>query len=241
MADVVAVQGRPSLPVTGSSSRYPLRRVFCVGRNYGDHAREMGADPDLEPPFFFTKPADAVFADTEGAPTADGTVGGPHQVPYPSLTSDLQHEIELVVAIERGASDIRPVTALDHVWGYGVGVDLTRRDLQAEAKALRRPWDMSKGFDASGPCSALTSAATIGHPGHGRIWLTVDGEIRQDGDLADQLWPVANVISELSRSIALRPGDLIFTGTPAGVGSVERGSHVVGGVDGVGHVEFTVI
>jgi fumarylpyruvate hydrolase len=241
MADVVAVQGRPSLPVTGSSSRYPLRRVFCVGRNYGDHAREMGADPDLEPPFFFTKPADAVFADTEGAPTADGTVGGPHQVPYPSLTSDLQHEIELVVAIERGASDIRPVTALDHVWGYGVGVDLTRRDLQAEAKALRRPWDMSKGFDASGPCSALTPAATIGHPGHGRIWLTVDGEIRQDGDLADQLWPVANVISELSRSIALRPGDLIFTGTPAGVGSVERGSHVVGGVDGVGHVEFTVI
>jgi fumarylpyruvate hydrolase len=207
-----------------------------VGRNYADHAREMGADPTREPPFFFTKPADAVFAAIEGAPGF-----GSGQVPYPPLTHDLQFEIELVVAIGASAYQVSPEEAMDSVWGYGVGVDLTRRDLQNEAKELRRPWDLSKGFDASGPCSAIVPTSSTGHPRAGAIWLSVDGEERQRGDLADQIWPVADVIAQLSSSVALRPGDLIFTGTPAGVGPIERGSHVVGEIDGVARLDFVII
>lgn len=225
-----------SLPVRGSDSRFPLRRVFCVGRNYGDHAREMGADL-REPPFFFAKPADAVFAAHE-LPAASGTSAA--TLPFPPQTSDLHHEVELVVALGEGGSNIAAADALAMVWGYGVGVDLTRRDMQAEAKSLRRPWDLSKGFDFSGPCSALSPAADIGHPDQGRIWLSVDGDIKQDGDLKDQIWTVAEIIAHLSGSLTLRPGDVIFTGTPAGVGPIEPGSSVSAGIDGVDELTFQI-
>lgn len=223
-----------SLAIAGSAERFPVRRVYCVGRNYADHAREMGHDPDREPPFYFTKPADAVFTAAEGY---DG--GSAHRLPYPPQTDNLHHEIELVVAIGAGGADIDPATALQHVWGYGVGVDLTRRDLQDVAKQARRPWDLAKGFDASGPISELVPADSV-DPGNGRIWLSVDDDLRQDGDLADQIWPVADVIAHLSKSITLRPGDLIMTGTPAGVGPIVRGQQVRGGIDGIGDVSFVV-
>lgn len=223
-----------TLAVTGSDVRFPVRRVYCVGRNYADHAREMGSDPDREPPFYFTKPADAVFT------AAEGHRGGPPGVvPYPPLTRNLHYEIELVVAIGTGGADIPASNALHHVWGYAVGVDLTRRDLQDEAKATRRPWDLAKGFDASGPLSALVPAETVSAQA-GRIWLTVDGQLHQEGDLADQIWPVADVIAQLSTSVALQPGDLIMTGTPSGVGPVEAGQTVDGGIDGVGELTFVV-
>jgi fumarylpyruvate hydrolase len=223
-----------TLAIAGSAERFPVRRVYCVGRNYADHAREMGADPDREPPFYFTKPADAVFTDSEGY---DG--GSPHQLPYPPQTENLHHEIELVVALASGGSDVDPATALAHVWGYGVGVDLTRRDLQDVAKQTRRPWDLAKGFDASGPVSELVPAASV-DPGRGRIWISVDDDLRQEGDLADQIWPVADVIAQLSNSVTLRAGDLIMTGTPAGVGAIARGQRVRGGIDGVGEISFLV-
>jgi fumarylpyruvate hydrolase len=223
-----------TLAVTGSDVRFPVRRVYCVGRNYADHAREMGSDPDREPPFYFTKPADAAFT------AAEGYRGGPPGVvPYPPLTHNLHHEIELVVAIGTPVTGASASTALQHVWGYAVGVDLTRRDLQDEAKATRRPWDLAKGFDASGPLSALVPAENA-NPHAGRIWLTVDGQLRQEGDLADQIWPVADVIAHLSASVALQPGDLIMTGTPAGVGPVDAGQTVDGGIDGIGEVSFVV-
>jgi fumarylpyruvate hydrolase len=204
-----------------------LRRVFCVGRNYAAHAREMGHDPNREPPFFFMKPADAVVAAT-GA------------IPYPTLTEDLHHEVELVVAIGKGGSNLAPDEALDVVWGYGVGVDLTRRDLQNEAKQLGRPWDWAKGFDASGPCGPLVPVERSGHPGSGRIWLAVNGEMRQQGNLDELIWPVADVIAHISRSVLLAPGDLIFTGTPAGVGRLVRGDSVTAGIEGIGEVAFMV-
>jgi len=223
-----------TLAVTGSDVRFPVRRVYCVGRNYADHAREMGSDPDREPPFYFTKPADAVFT------AAEGYRGGPPGVvPYPPLTHNLHHEIELVVAIGTPVTDGSAATALQHVWGYAVGVDLTRRDLQDQAKATRRPWDLAKGFDASGPLSALVAAENA-NPHEGRIWLTVDGQVRQQSDLADQIWSVADVIAHLSASVALQPGDLIMTGTPAGVGPVDAGQTVDGGIDGIGEVTFVV-
>jgi fumarylpyruvate hydrolase len=223
-----------TLAVTGSDVRFPVRRVYCVGRNYADHAREMGSDPDREPPFYFTKPADAVFTVDEGY-----RGGPPGVVPYPPLTHDLHHEIELVVAIGAPVDDASATTAMHHVWGYAVGVDLTRRDLQDQAKATRRPWDLSKGFDASGPLSPLVPAASA-TPESGRIWLTVDGELRQEGDLADQIWPVADVIAQLAASVALRPGDLIMTGTPSGVGPIAAGQTVAGGIDGIAELQFTV-
>jgi fumarylpyruvate hydrolase len=223
-----------TLAITGSAERFPVRRVYCVGRNYADHAREMGADPDREPPFYFTKPADAVFTASEGY--GDGP---PHQLPYPPQTDNLHHEIELVVAVSIGGADIDADKALQHVWGYGVGVDLTRRDLQDVAKQTRRPWDLSKGFDASGPVSELVPADAV-NPCRGRIWLTVDDEVRQEGDLADQIWPVADVIAHLSASVTLQPGDLIMTGTPAGVGPIGRGQQVRGGIDGIGELSFVV-
>lgn len=225
---------QPTLAVRDSTERFPVRRVYCVGRNYADHAREMGADPDREPPFYFAKPADAVFTVTEGYQ------GGPANVaPYPPQTANLHHEIELVVALGSGGADIPSATALEHVWGYAVGVDLTRRDLQDAAKAARRPWDLSKGFDASGPVSELVPAAGA-HPDRGRIWISVDDQLRQDGDLADQIWPVADVIAYLSASVTLQPGDLIMTGTPSGVGRIDPGQRVDAGIDGVGELHFTV-
>ena len=217
---VITAPATPSLAVAGQDSRFPIRRVFCVGRNYGAHAREMGSDPSREPPFFFSKPADAVVP-------ASGAV------PYPSSTHDLHHEVELVVALGSGGADIAPAAAMALVWGYGVGLDLTRRDLQAVAKDAGRPWDMAKGFDASAPCSPLIPAATLGHPQDARIWLEVNGALRQEGNLNEMIWPVADVISHLSRLVRLEAGDLIYTGTPAGVAALQRGDQVRGGVDGV--------
>lgn len=214
---------RPSVAVLGSDARFPVRRIFCVGRNYAAHAREMGAD-DREPPFFFGKPADAVVA--------SGST-----LPFPADTADLHHEVELVCAIGRGGSDIPVESALDYVWGYAVGIDLTRRDRQAEAKAKARPWTVAKGFDRSAPVSAIRPAEGR-HPNAGRIWLAVDGETRQDGDLADMTWSTAEIIATLSRTFELRPGDLVFTGTPEGVGPVLPGQTVTGRVDGVGEVSI---
>jgi fumarylpyruvate hydrolase len=217
----------PSLAVADSSARFPLRRVFCVGRNYAAHAREMGNDPDREAPFFFMKPADAVVR-------AEGSV------PYPSATRELHHEVELVVALGAGGSNIEPGKALALVWGYGVGLDLTRRDLQAVAKDLSRPWDLAKGFDASAPCSPLVPVAASGHPQHARIWLEVNGTVKQDGNLNEMIWPVADVIAHLSRFVELAPGDLIFSGTPAGVGPLQPGDRVRGAVDGVAAFDFEI-
>jgi len=216
-----------SVAVSGSSSRFPVRRVFCVGRNYAEHAREMGANPDREPPFFFSKPADAVVP-------ASGVL------PYPPLTADLHHEIELVIAIGKEGRAISAEHALDLVWGYGVGVDLTRRDLQATAKKLSRPWDWAKGFDASAPVSDIKPVSQIGHLASGRIWLSVNGDIRQQGDLADMIWSVADIISYVSQAVVVRPGDLIFSGTPAGVAALNPGDTVTGGVDGVAEFSFEV-
>ena len=224
---VIDAPERPSVEVEQSSARFPVRRVFCVGRNYAEHAREMGADPDREPPFFFSKPTDAVVP-------ARGTI------PYPPLTADLHHEIELVIAIGRGGRSIEPADALSRVWGYGVGVDLTRRDLQAQAKKLGRPWDWAKGFDASGPVTPLRPAAATGHPARGRIWLAVNGDVRQQGNLADMIWAVPDIVSYVSQSVELQAGDLIFTGTPAGVGALQPGDRVTGGVDGVATFEFII-
>lgn len=228
MAEFVFQPPAPaSVAVSGTDARFPVRRIFCVGRNYAAHAREMGNDPDREKPFFFTKPADAVVD--------SGSV-----IPYPPLTEDLHHEIELVVAIGKPAFQISADEALSCVWGYAVGIDLTRRDLQAEAKKASRPWDWAKGFDHSAPCGPLHPAERVGHPDRGRIWLAVDGETRQDGDLADLIWPVRDIVAFCSRSVALKPGDLIFTGTPAGVGPVSAGEEITGGVDGLGEISVTI-
>jgi len=224
---VIQPAPQASVAVAGSQARFPIRRVFCVGRNYAAHAREMGKDPDREPPFFFTKPADAVVP-------AEGTVA------YPPLTENLHHEIELVVAIGKGGANVTPAQALDLVWGYAVGVDLTRRDLQDVAKKMSRPWDWSKAFDASGPCGPLHPVSAVGHPAKGAIWLKVNGEIRQQGDLDELIWPVADVIAYISESMTLAPGDVIFTGTPAGVGALNPGDVVTGGVDGLGEIAFTI-
>jgi fumarylpyruvate hydrolase len=226
-----------SLPILHSSERFFLNRVYCVGRNYAEHAREMGND-DREKPFFFAKPADAVFSVDEGLP---GRLVAPHTVPYPPSTENLHFEVELVVAIGVGGADIAAADALAHVFGYGAGVDLTRRDLQDTAKARRRPWDLSKGFDFSAPCTPIVAAGTIGHPAAARIWLNVDGETRQNGDLADQIWPVPDVIAELSRFVTLRPGDLVFTGTPAGVGPITPGNVITAGVEGIADLDFRVV
>jgi fumarylpyruvate hydrolase len=215
------------VPVAGDGGFFPVRRVFCVGRNYAEHAREMGHDPSREPPFFFTKPADALVI------AGDDT-------PYPPATVDLHHEIELVVAIGREARAVDAATALDHVWGYAAGIDLTRRDLQAEAKKLGRPWDMAKGFDASAPIGDLAPASKIGHPKSGRLALTVNGTIRQQGDIADMIWSVPEAIASLSGFVTLMPGDLIFTGTPAGVAAIVRGDRLEGTIEGVGSVGTTI-
>lgn len=218
---------QPSVTVAGSADRYPVRRVYCVGRNYGAHAREMGHDPDREPPFFFMKPADAV-------------VNGAESIPYPPRTTDFHHEIELVVAIGRSGSNIAPNQALGHVFGYAVGIDFTRRDLQDEAKKLGRPWDTAKGFDQSAPVSAIHPATDIGHPNAGRIWLAVNGEERQIGDLNELIWDIAESVAELSTLFRLEPGDLIFTGTPAGVGSVNVGDRVTGGIEGIDEIAIQI-
>ena len=214
-----------SLPIEGSDKHFPIRRVFCVGRNYAAHTIEMGGDPDRPDPFFFTKPADAVV--DSGA-----------TIEFPTKTDNLHHEMELVVAIGQAGKSISIDQALNHVFGYGAGVDLTRRDLQDEAKEKRRPWDMSKGFDQSAPISAIAPASEIGHPESARIVLSVDGEIRQDADIDHQIWKVPEIVSYLSFYVGLEPGDLIMTGTPAGVGPIKPGQKVEGEIEGVGKITF---
>jgi fumarylpyruvate hydrolase len=217
----------PSLPIAGSSARYPVRRIYCVGRNYAEHAREMGADPTRELPFFFMKPADAIVQN--GA-----------TIPYPRKTKDLHYEIEMVVALKSGGYDIPAEKALEHVFGYGVGIDLTRRDLQGEAKKAGRPWDMGKGFDRSAPCTAIAPAAEIGHPSKGAIWLKVNGAIKQKADLADMIWKVPEMIAYLSGLMELKAGDLLYSGTPAGVGAVVKGDRLEGHADGVGDLAIAI-
>jgi fumarylpyruvate hydrolase len=215
-----------AIGVRDSADRFPVHRVYCVGRNYAAHAREMGHD-DREPPFFFLKnPDDLVEASTA--------------VPYPPQTSDLHHEVELVVALGTGGSDIAVEDALSHVYGYAVGLDLTRRDVQAEAKKAARPWATAKAFAASAPISAIVPAAAIGHPDKGRLTAAVNGEARQDGDLADMIWSVPEIIAHLSRWFVLAPGDLVFTGTPAGVGGLARGDRVAATIEGVGTLDVAI-
>ena len=226
MSYVIPAPKQPAIAVAGTDSTFPVRRIWCVGRNYADHAREMGHDPNREPPFFFQKPGDAVVA--------SGST-----LPYPAMTKDLHHEIELVVAIGKGGTNIPVAKALDHVFGYGVGLDMTRRDLQQQAKDLKRPWEMGKSFDQSCPVTALVPAAKIGHPNKGAIWVKVNGEVKQNGDLNQQIWRVEETIAYLSQFVALEPGDLILNGTPAGVGPCKAGDKLEGHVDGVGDLVIT--
>lgn len=220
----------PYAPVTIPIARgglFAVRRVYCVGRNYAEHVVELGNDL-RDPPFFFSKPADAIV------------VGGA-AMPYPPQTGDLHHEIELVVAIGKDGADIDPAEALDHVYGYAAGIDMTRRDLQAAAKKAGRPWDMAKGFDHSAPIGTIEPASAIGHPSSGAITLSVNGVERQRGDLADQIWNVSDTIAFLSRFVTLRAGDIIMTGTPAGVGAVTRGDTLEGTIAGVGTVRTALV
>ena len=224
MKYVIAVPPQAAVPVAGEDGVFPVRRIWCIGQNYADHAREMGQDPDREPPFFFAKPADAV-------------VPGGGALPFPSETGDFHHEVELVVAIGKGGQNIGRDEALGHVYGYALGLDMTRRDLQAVARKLGRPWALAKGFDQSCPISPIVPAARIGHPASGRIELTVNGEVRQSGNLAHMIWDVPEAIAFLSRFAALAPGDLIMTGTPAGVGPVRPCDVLRGFCEGVGEIE----
>ncbi len=223
---VIAPPPQAVVPTT-DGGLFPVRRIFCVGRNYAAHTREMGGDPSREAPFFFTKPADAV-------------VTGDASCPYPPATASLHHEIELVIAIGKGGTDIPVEQALAHVYGYAVGIDLTRRDLQDEAKQARRPWDMAKGFDASAPISAIRPAAGIASANSGSIRLMVNSDLRQNGDLSDMIWNNAEIINYLSGLVTLAAGDLIFTGTPDGVAAINRGDRLVGDIAGIGHLTTIV-
>lgn len=218
---------RPAVPVAGSGDLFPVRRIYCIGRNYAKHVAEMGYDVERSKPFYFAKPADAVVM--SGA-----------TVDYPPRTGDLHHEIELVVAIGREGSDVPVEDALSHVFGYAVGIDLTRRDLQKAAKDKGRPWETAKGFDQSAPISAIHRAKDIGHPAEGRIWLAVNGQIRQDASLNELIWSVAESVAELSTLFKLAPGDLLFTGTPAGVGPLVPGDTVTGGIEGIDEIRITI-
>lgn len=218
----------PSLAVRGSHGCFPVHRIYCVGRNYAAHAIEMGHDPDREPPFFFQKNPDTLLP-----------AGG--DFPYPDKSEDVHYELELVVALASGGKDISQARALDCVFGYAVGLDMTRRDLQGQAKKMGRPWDVGKAFDYSAPCSDIVPVEAIGHPDTGNVWLKVNGEIRQNGDLNQMIWKVPEIIAYLSGLFTLAPGDLIFSGTPAGVGATVRGDTLHGGVDGVAELEISVV
>lgn len=217
----------PSIPVAGTDKMFPVHRVYCVGRNYAAHAVEMGHDPNKEPPFFFQKNPDNL------------NVSG--EFPYPPASNDVHHEIEMVVALKSGGTDIPVERALDCVFGYGVGLDMTRRDLQGKAKDMGRPWEVGKAFEASAPCTPLVPASSIGHPTQGAIWLDVNGERKQTGDLNQMIWKVPEMISYLSGLFTLMPGDIILSGTPAGVGAVIRGDVLRGHIDGVGDLEVRVV
>ncbi|MFN3614562.1 MAG: fumarylacetoacetate hydrolase family protein [Rubrimonas sp.] len=224
---VIAPPAVPTLPVQGSAERFPVRRVYCIGRNYAAHAVEMGHDPDREPPFFFQKNPDNL--DPSG------------EFPYPAGTADVHHEVELVVALGRGGRDISAAGALDCVWGYAVGLDMTRRDLQAEAKKAGRPWEIAKAFERSAPVGPLRPASEIGHPAAGAVTLAVNGALRQQGDLNQMIWKVPEMIAHLSRYFELASGDVIMTGTPAGVGAVVRGDVMEARIDGVGAIRVAVV
>ncbi|MBF9234385.1 fumarylacetoacetate hydrolase family protein [Microvirga alba] len=232
MSYVIPAPQIPALAIADSSDLFPVRRVYCVGRNYAAHAREMGGDPTREPPFFFMKPADAL------------QVVPPGQIvdhPYPPKTQNYHFEIEMVVALSQGGRDIPVSQALDHVFGYAVGLDMTRRDLQDEAKQLRRPWELGKSADHSGPVGPLFPASRIGHPKGGTISLSVDGAQRQKAELSDMIWSVAEQISYLSSYFELAPGDVIFSGTPDGVGSVTQGQTMIGSIEGLGEISLRVV
>ena len=228
MAYVISPPPPPTLPVDGSADVFPVNRVFCVGRNYADHAREMGHDPSREPPFFFLKPGSAVLP--EG-----------RDFPYPPLAQNVHYEFELVAALATGGANIRAEEALNHVYGYAVGLDMTRRDLQDQAKKMSRPWEAAKAFDHSAPCSRVVPAARIGHPDRGAIWLEVNGRRAQSSDISALIWKIPEVIAALSTLFTLAPGDLVFTGTPAGVGAVQRGDVLHGCVAGVAELTVRVV
>jgi fumarylpyruvate hydrolase len=213
----------PTIAISGSEQRFPVHRIYCVGRNYADHVREMGNDPRKDLPFFFSKPADAV-------------IGSTRELPFPSRTAELHHEVELVVALHKRGRDVGVAEAGSMIFGYAVGIDLTRRDLQAEAKKSGRPWDMAKGFDHSAPIGPLTLGVP---PASGSISLSIDGQVRQRGDLKDMIWSVAEIIAALSTYVEVTPGDLIFTGTPAGVGPIKRGDSLRGAIAGIEPIEIT--
>ncbi|XUM22158.1 fumarylacetoacetate hydrolase family protein [Bradyrhizobium oligotrophicum S58] len=223
---VIPALPQPSLPVVGEAGVFPVRRIWCVGRNYLEHIREMGND-ERDPPFFFAKHADML--------EPDGAV-----IPYPPLTQDMHHEVELVVAMKSGGLNIPTDKALDHVYGYAVGIDLTRRDLQLASRKMQRPWEVGKSFDHSAPCSAVVPASKIGHPAKGKIWLSVNGTERQTGDLSELIWNVPEIIWKLSQQVELAAGDIIMTGTPAGVAAIVPGDTIECGVDGVGTLKVSI-
>jgi fumarylpyruvate hydrolase len=223
---VIAPLAQPQIPVAGTSQTFPVRRIWCVGRNYLEHIRELGND-ERQPPFFFAKHADMIAPD--GA-----------AVPYPPLTKDLHHEVELVVALRSGGANINPAKALDHVYGYGVGVDLTRRDLQMASRKKEQPWEIGKSFDQSAPCGPLRPASEIGHPAKARIWLKVNGEMRQDGDIEQMIWNTAEIIAKLSQQVSVGAGDIIMTGTPAGVAAIVKGDKIECGIDGIGTLRCSI-
>ncbi len=223
----VPAAARPTVAVAGQAARFPVHRIYCVGRNYPEHSREMGAHDLRAPPFFFSKPADAVIE--------SGVV-----LPYPARTRNLHHEVELVAALGSGGRDLALAAASACVYGYSVGLDLTRRDVQAEMKERGRPWDVAKGFDHSAALAPIVPASQCGHPASGRIWLEVNGELRQDGDLSQMIWSVPEIIAELSTWFELAAGDLVFTGTPAGVGPLRPGDRIRGGVERVAELAHTM-
>ncbi len=218
-----------TLAIAGSAQRFPVNRIFCVGRNYAAHAREMGKDPDREAPFFFMKPTNAAVDASD-----------PAQIPYPPHTNNFHHEVELVVAIATGGHDIAVDDALSHVYGYAVGLDMTRRDLQLQARDQGRPWEFGKSFPRSAPIGALHRSAEIGHPSQGAITLSVNGETRQSSDIGQLIWSVPECIAYLSQYDTLEPGDVIMTGTPAGVNAVVAGDVMRGAIDGLGEIQVTV-
>lgn len=227
MTLVFDAEAQPLVPVADGSQQFPVRRIYCVGQNYGDHVKEMGGDPKKNSPVFFSKPANAIVINNES-------------VNYPLGTDNLHYEVELVVALGSGGSKISVESAEQCVFGYAVGIDFTRRDLQAAAKAGGKPWDAAKGFDQSAPISAITPIAGT-HPTEGRIWLSVNDEMKQDGDIADMIWSVPEIIAELSKLFELKAGDLIFTGTPSGVSAVVAGDAIKAGIADVGEIEFQLV
>ena len=228
MGHVISARAVPELPVDGSTDTFPVRSIYCVGRNYAEHAREMGSDPDREPPFFFMKPTSAI-------------IGEDAEFPYPPGSDNVQFEMELVACIGTGGRDIKQADALDHVYGYAVGLDMTRRDLQIASREIKRPWEVGKAFAASAPCGRVYPASKIGHPSSGDIWLDVNGERKQSADLGDLIWNIPETIEHLSALFTLEPGDLIYTGTPAGVGPIKAGDVMHGHVDGVGDITIKVV